>query len=103
VDFNRLRSFYLTAQYASLNEAAAKLNVTPQVVSQKIKRLQAEYGVKFLNYIQGHLVLTDAGQMLYVIAQEIFDLEKQAENRIRGFKQAADLSKRLTPKNRFCH
>ena len=89
MDFNRLKSFYLTAQYASLNEAAAKLSIAPQAVAQEIKHLQADYGVKFLNSIQGNLVLTDAGQMLYVIAQEIFDLEKQAEYRIRGFQQAS--------------
>jgi len=97
VDFNKLRNFYLTAKYASLNEAAAKLSVTPQVVAQEIKQLQADYGVKFLNFIKGHLVLTDAGQMLYVIAQEIFDLEKQAENRIRGFQQVSQQQEPAMP------
>ncbi len=97
MDFNRLRSFYLTAQYASLNEAAAKLNITPQAVAQEIKQLQTDYGVKFLNFIQGNLVLTDAGQMLYVIAQEIFDLERQAENRIREFQQKLQPQKSVSP------
>jgi len=97
MDFNRLKIFYLTAQYASLNEAAEKLSIAPQVVAQEIKHLQADYGVKFLNSIQGNLVLTDAGQMLYVIAHEIFDLEKQAEYRIRGFQQASQPRKPASP------
>ncbi len=93
MDFNRLRNFYLTAKYASLNEAAAKLSITPQTVAHNIKHLQANYGVKLLDFIQGNLVLTDAGQMLYVIAKDIFALEKEAENQIRGFQQASQPQK----------
>jgi DNA-binding transcriptional LysR family regulator len=97
LDFNRLKSFYLTSKYASLDEAAAELDITPQAVALQIKQLQADYSVKFLDFIQGHLVLTDAGQMLYVIAQEIFDLEQQAENRIRGFQEASQPQKTASP------
>ncbi|MDM8556979.1 LysR family transcriptional regulator [Desulfococcaceae bacterium HSG7] len=97
MDFNRLKNFYLTAQHASLDKAAAELGVTPQAVAFKIKQLQADYGVKFLDFIQGHLVLTDAGQMLYIIAQEIFDLELQAENRIRGFQRTPHPQKSVSP------
>jgi len=97
LDFNRLKNFYLTAQYASLDKTAAELNITPQAVALKIKQLQADYSVKLLDFIQGHLVLTDAGQMLYGIAKEIFALEQQAENRLSEFKQASQPQKTDSP------
>ena len=97
MDFNRLKNFYLTAQYASLDKTAAELNITPQAVALKIKQLQADYSVKLLDFIQGHLVLTDAGQMLYGIAKEIFALEQQAENRLSEFKQASQPQKTDSP------
>ncbi len=97
MEFNRLRSFYITAKYTDLNEAAANLGIPPKAVAQNIKQLQEDYGVNFFDFVQGNLVLTDAGHMLYVIAQEIFNLEKQAENRIRGFKQASQPQKSVSP------
>ncbi len=41
--------------------------------------------MKFVDHIGKKLVLTDAGEVLYEIAEKIFELESQAEDSIRDF------------------
>jgi DNA-binding transcriptional LysR family regulator len=43
--------------------------------------------MKFVNHIGKKLVLTDAGEVLYEIAEKIFELESKAEESIRDFQQ----------------
>jgi len=49
--------------------------------------LQEHYEIKFVDFVGKKLVLTDAGEVLYQIAEKIFELENQAEESIRDFQQ----------------
>ena len=85
MNLNQLKLFYLSIKRQSLSEAAAELNITQPAVTQGIKRLQEHYEVRFVERFGKTLALTEAGQALYDIADDIFTMEKLAEERIRSF------------------
>ena len=85
MNLNQLKLFYLSIKRQSLSAAAAELNITQPAVTQGIKRLQEHYEVRFVERFGKTLVLTEAGRALYDIADDIFTMEKLAEERIRSY------------------
>ena len=80
-----LKTFYYTAKCKSLTKAADILCITQPAVTKQIKQLQNYYDLKFLDIIGKKVILTDAGEHLYTIADKIFDMESQAEESIKDF------------------
>lgn len=87
MNLNQLKVFYLAAKKGNLSAAAQELFITQPAVTKGIQRLQEFYEIKFVDHIGKKLVLTDAGEVLYEIAEKIFELESQAEESIRDFQQ----------------
>jgi len=87
MNLNQLKIFYLAAKKRNLSLAAEELFITQPAVTKGIQRLQEFYDMKFVDYIGKKLVLTDSGEVLYEIAEKIFELERQAEESIRDFQQ----------------
>lgn len=87
MNLNQLKIFYFAAKNANLSVAAEKLFITQPAVTKGIQRLQEQYEIKFIGFVGKKLVLTDAGEVLYQIAEKIFELENQAEESIRDFQQ----------------
>jgi DNA-binding transcriptional LysR family regulator len=87
MNLNQLKIFYYAAKNANLSVAAEKLFITQPAVTKGIQRLQEQYEIKFIDFVGKKLVLTDAGEVLYQIAEKIFELENQAEESIRDFQQ----------------
>ena len=87
MNFNQLKIFYFVVKYGSFSAAAEALCITQPAVTKQIQQLQATYGIKFLNRFGRKMVLTDAGKVLYDIADKIFQFESQAEEKIRDFQQ----------------
>lgn len=85
MNLNQLKLFYLSIKRQSLSAAAAELNITQPAVTKGIKRLQEYYEIQFVERVGKKLILTKAGKALYDIAEEIFMMEKVAEERIRSF------------------
>jgi len=77
----------MVAKKGNLSLAAQDLFITQPAVTKGIQRLQEYYDIKFVHHIGKKLVLTDAGEVLYEIAEKIFELENQAEESIRDFQQ----------------
>jgi len=82
-----LKIFYFAAKYGNLSLAAEALYITQPAVTKGIQRLQEYYGVKFVNRFGKKLALTDAGEILYDIAEKIFEMESKAEESISDFQQ----------------
>lgn len=82
-----MRAFYYTAKLGSITKAADVLCVTQPAVTKQIQQLQYQSDLKFLNQIGKKMVLTDAGKVLFGIAEKIFEMESQAEESIRDFQQ----------------
>ena len=87
MNLNQLKIFYFAAKNSSLSAAAQELFITQPAVTKGIQRLQEHYEIKFVDFVGKKLVLTDAGEVLYQIAEKIFELENQAEESIRDFQQ----------------
>ncbi|MBW1778076.1 MAG: LysR family transcriptional regulator, partial [Deltaproteobacteria bacterium] len=87
MNLNQLKIFYFSAKIGNLSAAAQDLYITQPAVTKGIQRLQEHYGIKFVDFIGKKLVLTDAGEVLYKIAEKIFEMESQAEESIRDFQQ----------------
>lgn len=87
MNLNQLKLFYLAVKRKSLSVAANELNITQPAVTQGIQRIQEYYEVKLVQRLGRELVLTQAGERLYKIAQRIFDLEKLAEDALLEYQQ----------------
>jgi len=87
MNINQLKIFYYAAKNGNLSSAANELFITQPAVTKGIQRLQEHYEIKFIDFVGKKLMLTDAGEVLYQIAEKIFEMEKQAEESIRDFQQ----------------
>lgn len=87
MNLNQLKIFYFAAKKGNLSAAAHELYITQPAVTKGIQRLQEYYDMKFVDFVGKKLTLTDAGEVLYKIAEKIFEMESQAEESIRDFQQ----------------
>ena len=87
MNLNQLKIFHAAVKAGNLSLAAEELFITQPAVTKGIQRLQEYYELKFIDYVGKKLVLTDAGEVLFKIAEKIFDMETHAEESIRDFQQ----------------
>ncbi len=87
MNLNQLKIFYMAAKRGNLSKAAEDLFITQPAVTKGIQRLQEHYDIRLMDHFGKKMVLTNAGEALYKIAEKIFELEKHAEENIREFKQ----------------
>jgi LysR family transcriptional regulator, transcriptional activator of the cysJI operon len=87
MNLNQLKIFYMAAKRGNLSRAAGDLFITQPAVTKGIQRIQAHYDIRLMDRFGKKMVLTHAGEVLYNIAEKIFELEKHAEESIREFKQ----------------
>lgn len=87
MNLNQLKIFYLAAKKGSLSAAAESLYITQPAVTKGIQRLQEHYEIKLFNRFGKKMALTDAGEVLYGIAESIFEMDNQAEESLRDFQQ----------------
>ena len=101
MNLNQLKIFYLVIRRGSLTDAAAELNITQPAVTKAIQRLQEHYDVRLVERSGRKWVLTVAGKALYRIAGRIFNLEAQAENCIRSFREQDERRLRIDASETF--
>src|SRR5690606_34135414 len=77
-----LQVFETLGHSQSLNEAAARLNITPGAVSQQLKLLEEPLGTS-LSYKEGKRIrLTTAGQRFHVLCSHGFELFREAQEEL---------------------
>ncbi len=87
MNLNQLKIFYMAAKRGNLSKAAEDLFITQPAVTKGIQRLQEHYDLRLMDRFGKKMVLTYAGEVLFNIAEKIFELEKHAEESIREFRQ----------------
>lgn len=87
MNLNQLKIFYTAAKRGNLSKAAEDLYITQPAVTKGIQRMQEQYDIRLMDRFGKKMVLTHAGEVLFKIAEKIFELEKHAEESIREFKQ----------------
>ena len=83
-----LKTFYYTAKFRSYTKAADELCITQPAVTRQIQELQSTYDLTLFNRVGKKIILTDAGETLYSLAEKIFELETQVEESTTGFSAA---------------
>lgn len=75
---NNLHIFITAAETGSLTEAAKKLYISQPAVSQAVKKLEDELGVKlFIRNKRSSLILTDVGERILLLANQMQALENR--------------------------
>ena len=87
MNLNQLKIFYSAVKAGNFSVAAGDLCITQPAVTKGIQRLQEHYELKLIDHIGKKLLLTDAGEALYAIAEKIFEMESHADEIIRDFQQ----------------
>src|SRR5687768_7232368 len=70
---NALKAFEAAARHESFTKAAHELSVTQGAVSQQVKGLEAELGVRLFRRERQRLVITEAGQSYLEVVRDAFD------------------------------
>ncbi len=77
LNYHHLRYFWAVAKEGSLAQAAAKLHVSPPSISEQIRELEEALGEKLFRREGRSNKLTDAGQIVFSYAEEIFALGRE--------------------------
>lgn len=91
MNLNQLRVFHLVAQQLSISSAARQLRVSQPAVSRQVSELERDLELRLLDRLPRGIRLTPAGRSLYEHTQEMFRIERAAEERLTALKQKKDL------------
>ncbi|MCE1253439.1 MAG: LysR family transcriptional regulator [Anaerolineae bacterium] len=85
MDIRQLKYFLCIAEEGQITAAAKKLHMAQPPLSQQLKLLEDELGVKLVERGPRQLKLTDAGQILLNRARQIIELSEATEKEIFDF------------------
>ena len=95
--FGALRVFECAARHLSFKRAAQELYITPAAVSQQIKTLEHQLGVKLFNRLNPGLSLTDEASIALPALIEGFENIVDSVHRIRSASEDATLIVWMAP------
>jgi LysR family glycine cleavage system transcriptional activator len=95
--FSALRIFESAARHLSFKHAAEELFITPAAVSQQIKTLEHQLGVKLFNRHSRGLSLTEEATAGLPNLKVGFDKLIESANQIRGMKEDSNLTVWMAP------
>jgi len=84
LNFHHLRYFWVVAREGSVSRAAKKLRLTQPTVSEQLRELQDRLGEPLFRRDGRNLALTEIGESVAKIADEIFALGDQLVETVRG-------------------
>lgn len=90
MDIRQLKYFYTIAEEGQITSAAKKLHMTQPPLSQQIKLLEDELGVKLIERGSRHVKLTDAGKILFNRARQILELSNSTIKEINDFSKGIE-------------
>lgn len=83
LNFKHLRYFWTVAKSGSVARASEQLHLTPHAVSGQIGQLEEALGVALFKRVGRRLVLTESGERILGLAEEIFSLGSQIVDLLR--------------------
>ena len=91
MNHTHLRAFHAVASYQSFTKAAAILHLTQPTLSDQVKALETQYGVRLFERRGRVLELTELGRALFEGTQRLFALEADLEQQLSAFEAMARL------------
>lgn len=85
MDIRQLKYFLAVAEEEQITSAANKLNISQPPLSQQIKLLEDELGVKLLDRGSRKVQLTEAGKLLRSKAEQILELTEEAYRELKDY------------------
>lgn len=79
----RLQVFHTVARLLSFTKAAETLHMTQPAVTFQVRQLEEHFNTRLFDRTHNRISLTEAGEVVYRYAGQIFDLYAQMENAIR--------------------
>lgn len=90
MELRRLRYFSVLAEELSFRKAAEKLHMAQSPLSQQIRKLEDEVGVKLFNRTNRHVSLTHAGKIFLTEARAILARSRSALERVQNAAEGKD-------------
>lgn len=97
INLKATESFEAVARLGTVTKAAEELGVSPSAVSQQIRILEAQYGVKLFRREKRRLVLTLDGDRLYQTATQAFAAIRNVRSAIAQQRNVRSLIIRVSP------
>lgn len=94
---NALKAFEAAARQESFTKAAEELCVTQGAVSQQVKGLEAELGVRLFRRERQRLVITDAGRSYLEVVRDAFDRLGMGTERLLQRQKSGTLTVTTSP------
>ena len=84
LNYHHLLYFWTVAREGTIARACAQLHLTQPTISGQLRLLEKNLGTKLFDRVGRNLVLTDAGQLVYRYADDIFSLGRELQDTLRG-------------------
>ena len=79
----RLKVFYTVARLLSFTKAAESLHMTQPAVTFQVRQLEEHFDTRLFDRTHNRVTLTDVGQVVYEVAERIFEHYDEMERRVR--------------------
>ena len=97
INLKSMEYFEAVARLTSVTKAATELGVSPSAVSQQLRQLETQFGVKLCRREKQRLVLTLDGDRLYHTTNQAFRAIRNARSAITRQREARRLAVRVSP------
>lgn len=84
LNYHHLLYFWMVAKTGSITKAAAELRLAQPTISGQLRVLEESFGEKLFQKTGRRLQLTEAGQLVYRYADEIFALGRELTDVLKG-------------------
>ncbi len=84
LNYHHLLYFHMVAKEGSVTAAALKLHLSQPTLSGQVRQLEESLGEKLFERRGRNLVLSEAGQVVYRYADEIFSLGRELTEAVKG-------------------
>jgi len=90
MELRHLRSFVAVAEELHFRRAAERLHVAQPAVSQQVRKLEEDLGVRLLERTQHRVCLTPAGEVLLVEGRRLLDQAARTRRAVIGARDHVD-------------
>lgn len=97
INIKAIEYFESVARLGSVKGSAQELGVTPSAVSQQIRLLEGQFGVKLFRRERRRLILTQDGEILFQTATQAFGALRNARSAITRQRDLRNLILRVSP------
>lgn len=97
INLNSMAYFEAVARLGQVAKAAAELGVSPSAVSQQVRAIEQQFGVKLFRREGRRLILTMEGERLYRAATQAFHILRDARATILRQREQRQLILRVSP------